>query len=83
MSDTLNIVLRRMLELGCTPNVVSYNTFIKGLCDERRSQEALELLVHMMADDGYNCPPNVLSYNMVINGLFKEGEVDKALYPVS
>ncbi|OQU78530.1 hypothetical protein SORBI_3009G253101 [Sorghum bicolor] len=44
MSDTLNIVLRRMLELGCTPNVVSYNTFIKGLCDERRSQEALELL---------------------------------------
>jgi pentatricopeptide repeat protein len=53
MSDAMDVVLRRMQELGCTPNILSYNTLMKGLCTEKKSQKALELL-HMMADDGYN-----------------------------
>ncbi|KAB8113175.1 hypothetical protein EE612_052099 [Oryza sativa] len=77
-SDAMDIVLRRMTELGCIPNVFSYNILLKGLCDENRSQEALELL-HMMADDrGGGSPPDVVSYTTVINGFFKEGDSDKA-----
>jgi pentatricopeptide repeat protein len=33
------------------PNVVSCNTLLKGFYNEKRAEEALELL-HMMADDG-------------------------------
>ncbi|KAF0930986.1 hypothetical protein E2562_038554 [Oryza meyeriana var. granulata] len=73
----MDIVLRRMTELSCMPNVYSYNILLKGLCDENRSQEALELL-HIMDDDRGGCPPNVVSYNTVIDGFFKEGDLDKA-----
>ncbi|KAL6641262.1 hypothetical protein ACP70R_019443 [Stipagrostis hirtigluma subsp. patula] len=77
--DAMDILLRRMPELGCMPNVFSYNTLLKGLCDENKVEEALELL-HMMAnDDGQcKCPPDVVSYNTVIDGFFKEGKADKA-----
>jgi pentatricopeptide repeat protein len=75
-SDAVNIVLRRMPELGYTPNVFSYTTLLKGLCDEKKCEEAVEL-IHMMAEDD-NCPPNAVSYNTVIDGFFKEGEVGKA-----
>uniref|UniRef100_A0A0E0BC69 BRO1 domain-containing protein n=2 Tax=Oryza glumipatula TaxID=40148 RepID=A0A0E0BC69_9ORYZ len=77
-SDAMDIVLRRMTQLGCIPNVFSYTILLKGLCDENRSQEALELL-HMMADDrGGGSPPDVVSYTTVIDGFFKEGDLDKA-----
>jgi leucine-rich PPR motif-containing protein len=67
-----------MPELGCTPNVVSYNTLLKGFCNDNRAEEALELL-HMMANNkGRSCRPNVVSYTTVINGFFIEGQVDKA-----
>ncbi|KAG0528424.1 hypothetical protein BDA96_05G010300 [Sorghum bicolor] len=78
VGEAMGVLLRRMSELGCTPNVVSYNTLLKGFCDENRAEEALELL-HMMADGQVrSCPPNLVSYNTVINGFFTEGQVDKA-----
>ncbi len=76
-SDAMDIVLCRMTQLGCIPNVFSCTILLKGLCDENRSQEALELL-QMMPDDGGDCPPDVVLYNTVINGFFKEGDPDKA-----
>jgi len=73
----MNILLRRMSKFGCTPDIVSYNIILKGLCKERRAEEALELL-HMMVDDECgSCPPDVVSYNTVINGFFRDGQVDR------
>nr|ABI74689.1 fertility restorer [Oryza sativa Indica Group] len=54
------------------PDVFSYNILLNGLCDENRSQEALELL-HIMADDGGDCPPDVVSYSTVIYRLVQVG----------
>jgi pentatricopeptide repeat protein len=76
-SDAMNIVLRRMPELCCTPNVFSYNTLLTGLCDEKKFEEVVEL-IHMMAEDGDDYPPDVVSYTTVIHGFSKEGEVGKA-----
>jgi pentatricopeptide repeat protein len=50
-----------MPELCCTPDVFSYTTLLKGLCDEKKCEEAVEL-IHMMAEDGDDCPPNMVSY---------------------
>jgi leucine-rich PPR motif-containing protein len=78
VDEAMDILLRRMPDVGCAPSVGSYNTLLKGLCDEKRAKEALELL-RMMADgQGSSCPPDVVSYNIVIKGFFSEGQVDKA-----
>ncbi|CAD6226477.1 unnamed protein product [Miscanthus lutarioriparius] len=58
--DAMNIVLRRMPELCCTPDVFSYNTLLVGLCAEKKCEEAVEL-IHMMAEDGGGCRPDVVS----------------------
>ena len=73
----MDIVLRIMPELNCIPDVYSYSILFKGLCNEKRSQEALEL-IHVMVEHGGSCQPNLVSYNTVIDGLLKEGEVGKA-----
>jgi pentatricopeptide repeat protein len=74
-SNAMDILLRRMPELSCTPDVFSFNILLKGFCDENKSQEALDLLC-MMANNGSSCAPDVVSYNTVIHGLCKEGQVD-------
>jgi hypothetical protein len=64
----MDIVLRRMPELGCTPDVFSLSILHKGLCNENKSQHALELLCMMLHNDG-NYAPNVVSYNTITDGL--------------
>jgi pentatricopeptide repeat protein len=76
-SDPMDIVLRQMPVLGCTPDVFSFNILLKELCDENKNQEALELL-HTMAHNGGSCAPDVVSYTTVTDGLCKEGRVDNA-----
>jgi leucine-rich PPR motif-containing protein len=39
VGEAMDVLLRRMPEFGCTPNVVSYNTLLKGFCNERRAQK--------------------------------------------
>ncbi|GJN40534.1 hypothetical protein PR202_gb29764 [Eleusine coracana subsp. coracana] len=41
MNDAMDIVLRRMPELGCTPDVFSYTILLKGLCDEKKKVKRL------------------------------------------
>ncbi|KAF0917555.1 hypothetical protein E2562_020931 [Oryza meyeriana var. granulata] len=77
VGDAMDLVLRRMPELGCAPNVVSYNAILKGLCVGGRSQEALDLL-HAMDEIGGDTLPDVVSYSTIMDGFFKEGEVHKA-----
>jgi pentatricopeptide repeat protein len=66
-----------MSELGCVPNVISYNIVLKRLCEDRRSQQALDLLL-TLAREGGGCSPDVVSYSTVIHGFFREGEIGKA-----
>jgi pentatricopeptide repeat protein len=55
VGEAMDVLTKRMPELGCMPNVVSYNTLLKGFCNETRAEEALELL-HIMADgQGRSC----------------------------
>jgi pentatricopeptide repeat protein len=75
--EAVNTLLHRMSELGCAPDAFSYSFVLKGLCDNRRSQHALDLL-QMVVNDGGACSLDVVVYSTVIDGLLKEGEVGKA-----
>jgi len=75
--EALDILLHRMPELGCVPDVFSYCILLKSFCNEGKSVQADEML-RMMAGRGAVCSPTVVAYNTVINGFFKEGNVNKA-----
>ncbi|KAL1541494.1 pentatricopeptide repeat-containing protein, mitochondrial [Salvia divinorum] len=57
------------------PDIVTYNCFLKVLCDNRNSEEALCLYQKM---NEVGCSPSVQTYNMLIVMFFKIGEPDGA-----
>ena len=59
--------LNMMVERGCSPNVVSYNTLINGFCKEKRIDEAMNLF-HEMSNKGVT--PNVVTFSTLIGGFF-------------
>ncbi|CAH9146364.1 unnamed protein product [Cuscuta epithymum] len=76
-----NGMVHKGVELFCgkmvSPDTVSYNTLIKGLCKANKLQEALNLRVGM---ENANLTPNVLTYTILMDGLFREDrEVDEAM----
>ncbi|KAJ9556705.1 hypothetical protein OSB04_011319 [Centaurea solstitialis] len=60
----------------CVPDVVMYNTMIKGLCKFGNNETAIAL-VKLMDERG--CKPNVVTYNTIIDSLCKDQMVDDAL----
>ena len=59
-----------MVETGCTPNVITFNTLINGLCREGRVLKAVALLDRMVEN---GLLPNHITYGTVVNGLCKMG----------
>jgi len=59
-----------MVETGCRPNVVTFNTLMNSLCREGRVLEALAL-VDRMVEEGHQ--PNAVTYGTIVNGLCKIG----------
>ncbi|GJN19756.1 hypothetical protein PR202_gb07065 [Eleusine coracana subsp. coracana] len=62
------------------PDVVSYNTLLKGSVVPKGVKEVLDLLHMMLEDEGKQAVagPDLVTYNTAIDGFFKEHEVDKA-----
>jgi pentatricopeptide repeat protein len=65
-------VFREMRDLGCKPNVVTYNTIIKLYCENGRYKNAYELL-DRMHDSG--CVTDVITYNCIFRSLEKPREI--------
>lgn len=77
INEAAAMVFDTMPELGCVPDVFSYNILVKGFCSSRKTGIALHLLLKMVKAGG-GCEPDVITYNTVLDGLCKEGELDKA-----
>ncbi|KAM0912914.1 hypothetical protein ACQ4PT_012518 [Festuca glaucescens] len=75
--DAIDVLLHRMSKLGCAPDAFSYSIVVKGLCDDGRSQQALDLL-QVVVKEGGACSLDVVVYSTVIHGFCKEGELSKA-----
>jgi leucine-rich PPR motif-containing protein len=75
VSEAMDILLRRMPEFGCPPDVVAYNIVINGLFREGQVDKAYNLFREI---DNQGILPTVVTYNTVINGLCKAQAVDRA-----
>ncbi|KAM3399747.1 hypothetical protein ACQJBY_004900 [Aegilops geniculata] len=73
--EALDVLLQRMPELGCTPDVVAYNTVVHGFFREGQVGKACDLF-HGMAQQAVM--PNVVTYSSVIDALCKARAMDKA-----
>lgn len=61
-----------MLRLAVPPDVVTFNTLIRGLCVNSRVREAFGVF-RLMA--GRGCEPDVVSYNTLLDGLVRVGRL--------
>ncbi|KAJ0803020.1 putative tetratricopeptide-like helical domain superfamily [Helianthus annuus] len=59
----------------CEPDVVTYNTMIKGLCKFGNNVTAVALLRLM---EQKNCKPDIVTYNTIIDSLCKDKLIDDA-----
>ncbi|PKA49366.1 Pentatricopeptide repeat-containing protein [Apostasia shenzhenica] len=71
-----NRMFRRMLFKGFSPDTVTYNCLIDGLCKTYRIARAHELFDEMLLK---SCSPNRLTYNSFIRYYSAVNEVDKAI----
>jgi pentatricopeptide repeat protein len=69
--------LALVIKTGWIPNVISYNTLLDGLCKEKRTDDAMDVVLRRMPE--LSCTPNVFSYNTLLNGLCKEKRTDDAM----
>lgn len=62
----------RMPQWGCSPDLVTCTTLIRGLCSVKSTTMALKFLREMASK------PNVVTYNTIIDAFCKEDAMDKA-----
>nr|GLL49136.1 pentatricopeptide repeat-containing protein At4g20090 [Ipomoea trifida] len=67
---SFNSVLNVIIQSGCVPNEVTYNTLIHGLCLKGKLDKAISLLHRMVSNKHV---PNDITYGTIINGLVKQG----------
>ncbi|GFQ07969.1 pentatricopeptide repeat-containing protein at1g62680 mitochondrial, partial [Phtheirospermum japonicum] len=70
-------ILGWFFKRGCVPNVITFNTLLKGLFRESKINEAQEL--PRVMEKGRGCKPSTHIYNMVIDSLCKDKMIDSAL----
>ncbi|XP_074318863.1 uncharacterized protein LOC141655696 [Silene latifolia] len=69
-------IIDLMIDAGCTSNLLSYNTWIDGLCKQGLMDKAQEIVEIMIAK---GITPNVFTYNILINGYCKLTRTDAVI----
>ncbi|XP_073357160.1 protein Rf1, mitochondrial-like [Aegilops tauschii subsp. strangulata] len=65
----------RLLKTGITADVCTFSSLFKCLCDMKRIDEAVGVLLHRMPGD----MPDVISYSTILKGFCNEGRSQLAL----
>ncbi|EEC82785.1 hypothetical protein OsI_27532 [Oryza sativa Indica Group] len=71
-SEAMDIALRRMPVLGCTPNVFSYTILLKGLC---KVDDAMAQFGRLISE---GLTPDAVVFRTLIHGLCARDKWDKA-----
>uniref|UniRef100_A0A9I9DLC0 Pentatricopeptide repeat-containing protein n=1 Tax=Cucumis melo TaxID=3656 RepID=A0A9I9DLC0_CUCME len=67
-ANTYNIMFFEMGKKGYPPDIVTYNCFLKVLCDNKMSDDALRHCDRMIE---VGCLPSVQTYNMLVSMFFE------------
>ncbi|KAL6145577.1 hypothetical protein ACLB2K_056263 [Fragaria x ananassa] len=60
---------------GCSPNVVSFNTLIKGFFREGKFEDGIEMAYEMIE---FGCEFSSVTCEILVDGLCREGQVEEA-----
>uniref|UniRef100_A0ACD5ZAV2 Uncharacterized protein n=1 Tax=Avena sativa TaxID=4498 RepID=A0ACD5ZAV2_AVESA len=63
-----------LLKTGVTADVIIFNSLFKCLCDMKRTEQALDVLLHRMPDD----LPNAISYSVILKSFCDNGRSQRA-----
>ncbi|KMZ55948.1 hypothetical protein ZOSMA_9G00510 [Zostera marina] len=79
--DEAGILVEKMYaKLSCSPDVMTYNTLLNGLCCAGDTHGALKLLRDMESNKKIHlCKPNKVTYTTIIYSLCRMGGMDEAL----
>ncbi|GJN32989.1 hypothetical protein PR202_gb21541 [Eleusine coracana subsp. coracana] len=66
-----------LLRTGMGANVFAFSSLLRGLCDAKRTEEAMDVLLHRMPKLG--CVPDVVSYIILLKGFCDSGRSQHAL----
>ncbi|XP_066338076.1 protein Rf1, mitochondrial-like [Miscanthus floridulus] len=66
-----------ILKTGWRVNDIIIAQLLKGLCDAKMVDEAMDVLLQRMPEFG--CTPGVVSYNVLLKGFYDEKRVEEAL----
>ena len=64
-----------MVTENCSPDIITYNTLLSGLCKEGFIDEGIQLLNLLV---GTSSSPGLVTYNIVIDGLARLGSMESA-----
>ncbi|RLM65019.1 protein Rf1, mitochondrial-like [Panicum miliaceum] len=67
----------RLLQTGLGVPAITFTSLLKGLCDSKRLDEALDMLLCRMPELG--CEPNVISYNVLLKGFCSDKKSQQAV----
>ena len=65
------IVALKMPQLGCVPDVITYNILIDGCCKQGEVKKAKEMLQFCISK---GLKPNVVTYTTIIGGLCNQAK---------
>ncbi|XP_078175188.1 uncharacterized protein LOC144568692 [Carex rostrata] len=75
IGEAAAIVTQKMPQLGCIPDVETYNSLKDGFCKKGEIEKAEKMLHNIISKE---LQPNVVTYNNLIYGLCNIGEIEKA-----
>ncbi|KAK2967918.1 hypothetical protein RJ640_010528 [Escallonia rubra] len=70
-------ILGSFFRRGILPDVVTFNTLLKGLVVEDRVPDAVQLFMKLIRQRV--CEPNVVMYGTIVSGLCKTGNTSRAI----
>lgn len=74
--ETCIQVFQQLQSNGFQPDIISYSTYLKGLCRNKKSVKAYQMYLELKKEDKHQL--DEVFFNLLLDGLSKDKQFDKA-----